>query len=117
MKFLIDAHLPKSLANWLVSKGFDAIHTLDLPEKNLTTDVEIIRFSMENERIVVSKDSDFWEYFILNGQPHKLLLITTGNIINKELIQLFDNNLAQLVIFLTENKVVEISKDNIIVHF
>jgi len=36
MKFLIDAHLPKRLAQLLQRLGHDAIHTLDLPGKNRT---------------------------------------------------------------------------------
>lgn len=117
MKFLVDANLPKSLANWLLSKGFDAIHTLDLPDKNLSQDLAIIQISVNQERIVASKDSDFWEYFILHGQPHKLLLITTGNITNKELALLFECNFSKLVELLNESKVIEMNNENLIVHF
>ena len=35
MKFIVDAQLPKSLARFLSERGFDAIHTLDLPRKNV----------------------------------------------------------------------------------
>ena len=38
MKFLIDAQLPRKLAHYLVSQGFDALHTLDLPNGNASTD-------------------------------------------------------------------------------
>ena len=38
MKFLLDTQLPKKLAEFLKWKGYDAIHTLDLPNKNRTTD-------------------------------------------------------------------------------
>ena len=39
MKFLIDAQLPQKLVGWLQEKGHDAIHTLDLPRKNATSDL------------------------------------------------------------------------------
>lgn len=39
MKFLIDAQLPYRLKYWLIEKGFETIHTRDLPEAN-----EIRRF-------------------------------------------------------------------------
>ena len=42
MKFLIDAQLPRRMAGWLASVGCDAIHTLDLPDANRTTDQQII---------------------------------------------------------------------------
>ena len=47
MKFLIDANLPMTLKNWLIDRGHDAIHTRDLPEKNLTEDIDIIRIADE----------------------------------------------------------------------
>jgi len=41
MKFIVDAQLPKKLSELLVKKGFDSLHTLDLPNNNATTDNEI----------------------------------------------------------------------------
>ena len=51
MKFLVDAHFPKKLAKWLVKKGVDAIHTLDLPKENNTPDIEIINIAEEESMI------------------------------------------------------------------
>lgn len=42
MKFLVDAQLPLRFANWLNEAEHDALHTLDLPQKNLTPDGEVI---------------------------------------------------------------------------
>lgn len=41
MKFIVDAQLPYQLAIFLNYKGFNAIHTDDLPDKERTTDNEI----------------------------------------------------------------------------
>jgi predicted nuclease of predicted toxin-antitoxin system len=117
MKFIIDAQLPLQLAQWLVYKGYDAVHTLQLPEKNLTDDTIVIQISMEQERIVISKDSDFYDNFILKGQPYKLLMVTTGNIVNKELLQLFQNNFEQLKDLLINHQVIELNNETIIVHY
>lgn len=38
MKFLIDAHLPPGLRSVFEAAGHDAIHTLDLPERNAARD-------------------------------------------------------------------------------
>jgi predicted nuclease of predicted toxin-antitoxin system len=35
--------------------------------------------------VVVSKDADFVDSHVLHGRPAKLLLISTGNISNREL--------------------------------
>ena len=82
MKFLIDAQLPHRLVYWLRERGHDARHTLDLPNGNRTSDAEINEISVREQRIVVTKDADFVNSFVIRGEPYKLLLISTGNITN-----------------------------------
>ena len=84
MKFLIDANLPFKLAKVLKEKGFDIIHTDDLPDKERTKDNEIRKVSVDQDRVIITKDSDFLDSHIVQGIPSKLLLITTGNIVNKD---------------------------------
>lgn len=88
MKFLVDAQLPRRVTGWLKNAGCDAVHTLDLPAGNRSTDEQIIEFSEQEQRIVVTKDADFVNSHLLSGRPPKLLLISTGNISNRELEQL-----------------------------
>ncbi len=89
MKFIINAQLPQQLAVWLKGCGFDAIHTLELPAANRSDDKEIIVVADRDDRIVISKDSDFFDDHILAGKPNRLLVIKTGNIKNRNLIRLF----------------------------
>ncbi|MCX6278670.1 MAG: DUF5615 family PIN-like protein [Bacteroidetes bacterium] len=42
MKFIVDAQLPREIAWMFNNRGFDAIHTDDLPDKEMTTDNQII---------------------------------------------------------------------------
>ena len=49
-------------------------------------------------------------------KPYKLLLISTGNIRNSELEQIFSNNLIMLVDLLQHHDYIEMSRDEIIVH-
>lgn len=83
MKFLVDAQLPRRIVGWLTSAGCDAVHTLDLPAGNRTTDADLIATADGEQRVVVTKD--FVNEFILRGRPEKLLLVSTGNISNREL--------------------------------
>ena len=117
MRFLLDAHLPKHLAEWLQKRGHDVMHTLDLPQQNRTTDTEIIKIAIQQERIIITKDNDFRNYFVLKGAPPKLLLLTTGNLRNKDLIFLFDRSIATLEYTLLIHQVVELSKEAVTVHF
>jgi len=108
--------MPQRLADLLTNRQVDAIHTLDLPRQNATSDHEIIQYADEKEFIVCSKDSDFLDNFILNGSPKKLLIVSTGNIRNSELIKLFDKNLETLRAMFQENSVIEINETEITVH-
>ena len=113
MKFLVDAHLPKALAYMLREKGFDAVHTTELPNGNDTTDSEINRVSLAENRIVISKDADFMTVSPPK-EPHKLLHVKTGNIKNSKLLELFEKNLELIVNELDESSVVQISQNFII---
>ena len=117
MKFIVDAHLPVRLRNWLNGRGHDALHTHDLPTKEFTSDQEIIALAEKENRIVISKDSDFYKHNLIKGVPKRILFITTGNIINKKLIRLFELNFENIHgHFQTGSKVIELSNRSIIVH-
>jgi len=83
MNVLIDAQLPRRMAAWLTAAGCDAVHTLDLPDGNRTTDREILDVADREQRFVVTRDADFVDRHILHGRPARLLLISTGNISNR----------------------------------
>ncbi len=85
MKVIIDAQLPARAAGWFVAAGCDAVHTLDLPLANRTPDDDVIALADADGRWVVSKDDDFVNSHLLHGRPVKLLLISTGNIRNRDL--------------------------------
>src|SRR5437764_14056769 len=70
---------------WLAAAGCDAIHTLDLPGGNRTTDEQVNAVADREQRAVVTKDADFVDSHLLRGRPAKLLLISTGNISNRDL--------------------------------
>ena len=115
MKFLIDAQLPRRLCQVFQGLGHEALHTLDLPAATRTPDPEINRLSIEDQRVVVTKDSDFVDSFLLRRQPYKLLLVTTGNIHNKELLKLLNAQAGQIVNLLTQYDCVELARDSLIV--
>ena len=114
MKFIVDAQLPYGIALFLREKGFDALHTNDLPDKERTKDSQIRSIAVSENRIVITKDSDFVDSHILVNIPEKLLVVTTGNIKNKDLFDLWRNN-WELIIHLLENRnMVELSKYDVI---
>lgn len=116
MKFLIDAQLPQGLAAQIRQAGFEAIHTLDLPNGNRTTDRSINELSVKDQYIVVTKDSDFVESFLLRREPWKLLLISTGNISNASLEALFSVTIQRVVEGLDTFDFIEIERTSLIFH-
>ncbi len=116
MKFLVDAQLPYRLKAWLLAKGFDAIHTSDLPAQNLSADLDIVRIADAEDRIVISKDSDFFKLHILQKKPARLLMITTGNIINQQLLLLFEQNLKTILELFKSYSVVEMNNSFVVGH-
>ncbi|WP_414528953.1 DUF5615 family PIN-like protein [Nodularia chucula] len=116
MKFIIDAQLPVRLANFLRASNYDTIHTRDLPSQNATSDIEINAISIQQNRILITKDYDFVNSFLTIKQPYKLLLITTGNIKNSELETLFSLNFPYLIELFKQHSYIEMSRENIIAH-
>jgi predicted nuclease of predicted toxin-antitoxin system len=65
VKFLVDAQLPARLARYLNSSGHDALHTLELPDGNRTTDASVAEIAEGSDRVVVTKDRDFRDSHLL----------------------------------------------------
>lgn len=116
MKFVVDAHLPQRLTTWLIAQGFDSVHTIDLPQANETEDLHIADFAEKEERTVITKDSDFLKLYVLKGKPSKLLLITTGNIVNKDLLVLFERNFETAMKLFHSYDVVEMNNSVVMGH-
>lgn len=116
MKFLVDAQLPRRLVRRLTAAGHEALHTLDLPLGNRTTDAAINELSAREGYVVVTKDSDFVNSFLLNRQPYKLLLISTGNISNVELEALFVANVERVAEGFDTLDFIELDRKALIFH-
>ncbi|HEY0171133.1 MAG TPA: DUF5615 family PIN-like protein [Pyrinomonadaceae bacterium] len=116
MKFLVDAQLPRRLARLLRGAGHESIHTLDLPLGNRTTDALINDFSAREHFVVITKDADFVNSFILYRRPYKLLLVSTGNIRNSDLESLLLSNLERLAEGFDSFDFIELNQRALIFH-
>jgi len=96
-RFIVDTQLPPSLAEFLKGKKFNAIHTTYFNKGHLLKDSEIINIAIKQKRIIITKDNDFFDYFFLKGAPPKVLLLESGNISNKDLMNLLNKNLRKIV--------------------
>jgi predicted nuclease of predicted toxin-antitoxin system len=62
--------------------GHDALHTRDLADQNATSDSVINPVSIAEQRVVISKDSDFFYSHLLHGSlrtaTYAFSIITTA---------------------------------------
>jgi len=115
MKFLVDAQLPRRMVDWLRNAGCDAVHTLDLSDGNRTTGAQVIEVADREPQVVVTKDADFVNTQVLHGRPAKLLLVSTGNISNRELESLVVPLIPDLVREFQTNVFIELGRAGIVV--
>jgi predicted nuclease of predicted toxin-antitoxin system len=79
-----------------------------LPAGNATKDRDINQISLNDERVVISKDAGFFYSHLLQGRPWKLLLVRTGNISTHDLCAMFERNLTAIETALRSHTLVEI---------
>jgi predicted nuclease of predicted toxin-antitoxin system len=115
VKVLIDAQLPRRIVGWFSAAGCDAIHTLDLPDGNRTTDEAVIQRAEQDGRVVMSKDADFVNSHVLTGRPARLLLVSTGNISNADLQQLLVPLIPSLIAAFQTSVFVELTQSGLVV--
>ena len=92
------------------------MHTLELQDKNSTSDKVITEIAIDQKRIVITKDNDFLESFLLNSKPEKLIVVWTGNIPNAVLLKIFDNNLELIKSMISRSNLIEITRNEIAEH-
>ncbi|MFN3840593.1 MAG: DUF5615 family PIN-like protein [Cyclobacteriaceae bacterium] len=114
MKFILDAQLPSDLIPIFKEHHCDCVHVISLPNKDRSKDTEIRDFADLDGRIVVTKDFDFYHSHMSIQRPGKLLLITTGNIKNKQLITLLQRNLTSILKAFETCHFVELSNTELI---
>ena len=75
MKFLCDVHIAIRISKKLRELGFESIHVNNILDKWHTKDKEISLYADQNELILITKDQDFRNGFLLNKTPKKLIKI------------------------------------------
>jgi predicted nuclease of predicted toxin-antitoxin system len=90
------------LATYLRWKGFDAIDTTHFPEGHLLQDAEIGKIALDENRIIVTKDSDFPDAFFLTGSPPSIIFIRLGNTRNRELTAFLEKRWSVIQDLLTQ---------------
>jgi len=116
MKFVIDAHLPRSLAAFFADRGHSAVHVSDLENGYASSDEEIAAYADRDNAIVISKDADFVNAVRLKKQPKKLIALKTGNSSNTDLIVILTARLPEIEKLISDATIIEVHREFLVAH-
>lgn len=94
--------MPYTPSNCRMETGQPTTRLLDVAERE--------------QRIVVTKDDDFVQSFLITGRPAKLLLVSTGNIANSELEKIIRAHFPEVVDAFEAAAFVELGRESLTVH-
>ena len=85
--FLVDANLPKYFS------FFNSSNYIFVSDINLKmTDTEIWNYALKNDLIILTKDVDFFNLFLVRASAPKIIYFQLGNFSLKELFIYFKKN-------------------------
>ena len=105
MKFIVDNQLPVALAEHLRKLGFDCQHVLDA---NLSDalDSEICRYAELEDRIIISKDEDFFYLAKQRQAAIRVIWVRMGNCRTSALLAAFERSWSRIESCLTAGDVI-----------
>ena len=89
MRFLVDNHLPATLADWLRAQGHSAQHVLEIGLAQ-SKDNPIWRVATEQNLVAVTKDEDFAEWVRRGRHGPVVVWVRIDNASNPTLISCFE---------------------------
>ena len=104
--YLIDENLPKDI--WA---GISAIHVTDLGDRK--TDTEIWNYAKAKGFVIVTKDTDFYDRILLEGEPPKVVWIRIRNMRRKQFETIILNVWKEVEKHLHKHALIEVYEDYI----
>ncbi len=96
MKLLCDVHIPFKLVKLLTELGYESKHVNELPDKWFTKDQDICKYCDEHNYVVITKDKDFKDSYLIKREPKKLIKINLGNVSTSDLLSVFNEHIASI---------------------
>ncbi len=88
MNFLIDVQLPPALGRWIIGQGHQATHAAELGLQ-AADDGPIWEYARKEKAVIVSKDEDFVDRWLLSDKSVALVWVRKGNCSNRALMAWF----------------------------
>jgi predicted nuclease of predicted toxin-antitoxin system len=91
VKFLVDNQLPPALSEYLRNRGFDCQHVLEVGLAD-ALDRDICRYAELQERIIISKDEDFFYFTKQREAKIRVVWVRLGNCRTRALLAAFERS-------------------------
>lgn len=89
----------------------------DVLDGKISKDTDIRRFADSENFVLLTKDKDFVASHISLRSPQKLVKINLGNLVNRELLSIFERNWATMIQNLANATVmIELDRKGLILH-
>ena len=93
------------------------MHVNGLPDSFYSSDKDICKFSDQNDYVVITKDSDFLDSYLVQQTPTKLIKVNLGNISTSDLIIIFERHFDFFCTYFEKGSgCIEVSKNSLFVH-
>jgi predicted nuclease of predicted toxin-antitoxin system len=106
--FLVDVNLPKRFS-FFNSPLFTHIVDIDA----YMTDQQVWDYAIENDKVILTKDADFYDKFMSSKVSPKVVYFQLGNLSLKELHNFFMTNWAEIISHLEDGSMLVVQKDQI----
>jgi len=104
MKLLLDENLSRRIVPF-IQEAFPDSTQITLLNMENSPDKEIWQFAHDNNYVIVTKDSDFYEMSLLYGQPPKIIWLKIGNQTKAATIRVLTENREEIEqLLIQENK-------------
>lgn len=84
MKLLFDQNISYRIVNKIIDKFPDSKHVSNVGFNN-SEDIDIWQFAKNENYVIVTFDSDYFDISLINGCPPKVIWLRTGNLTTNEI--------------------------------
>ena len=107
-RLLIDENLPFSLGSRL---GVDYIHAPQIAEQ--ASDSLLWQQARENDWVVLTRDTDFFDRLLVRGTPPKIVWVRLGNVRKNDLLRMLEDRWPAVQKLLKLHDLVEVYSDRL----
>ena len=101
MKLLLDENLSRRIIPF-IQQAYPGSSQVALLGLESASDQQVWDFAKQNDYVIVSKDSDFYDLGLLQGTPPQVIWIKSGNSNKTAITQLLLSNQARICSLLLE---------------